>query len=107
MNQRKNNAFGIVALIILSFCFFANLSLFIPMFVEQIKTGFGYGTDIEMGSLIVWLFNGLSLVPLSVGIVFTIISIVKLDYKWKIATNISLILLTIIEMALTTIFMFI
>lgn len=53
MNRRKNNVFGIVALITLSFCFFANLSLFIPMFVEQIKTGFGYGTDIEMGSLIV------------------------------------------------------
>ena len=77
------------------------------MLAEQIKTGFGNGTNIEMGTLVVWLFNGLSLVPLSIGVVLTIISIVKLDCKWKIIINISLIVLTIIEMILTTVFMFI
>ena len=107
MKEHKNNVFGIVALIVLSFSFLANLALFIPMLAEQIKTGFGHGTNIEMGALVVWLFNGLSLVPFSIGVGFTIISIVKLDYKWKTIVNISLIVLTIIEMVLTTIFMFI
>ena len=107
MKERKNNVFGIVALIILSFCFLANLALFIPMLSERIKTGFGNGTNIEMGALIVWLFNGLSLVPLFVGTIFTIISIIKHDCKWRIITNVSLSLLTIIEMILTTVFMFI
>ena len=107
MKERKNNVFGLISLIIGSICFFVNLGLFLPMLSEQIKTGFGAGTDIEMGALIVWLINGITIIPLIICVVFTVISVIKSDYKWKIITNISLIALTVVMMVLTTVFMFI
>lgn len=107
MKERKNNVFGLISLIIGSICFFVNLGLFLPMLSEQIKTGFGHGTDIEMGALIVWLINGITIIPLIICVVFTVISVIKSDYKWKIITNISLIALTVVMMVLTTVFMFI
>ena len=107
MKERKNNVFGLISLIIGSICFFVNLVLFLPMLSEQIKTGFGAGTNIEMGALIVWLINGITIIPLIICVVFTVISVIKSDYKWKIITNISLIALTVVMMVLTTVFMFI
>ena len=105
MIERKNNVFGIIALAISTICFLVNLAFFLPMLVEQVRIG--EGTLIEMGALAVWLLNGLTIVPLIVSLIFTIISITKKDYLWKIIANILLISLTVIEMVLTTVFMFI
>ncbi|MBO7078789.1 MAG: hypothetical protein J6W64_03155 [Bacilli bacterium] len=45
--------------------------------------------------------------PLLVALVLTIISIVKKDYKWRIISNYSLIVISIAMIVLTTLFMFI
>ena len=45
--------------------------------------------------------------PLLVALVLTIISIVKKDYKWRIISNYSLIVISIAMIVITTLFMFI
>lgn len=100
--MKKNNNFWAIALIINIPVFAINLFLFTPMLVEQIKMG--KGTMIEMGALIVWLINIVTLIPLIIGIIFTFLSISK-DYKWRTILNFSLICLSIIMMVLTTLFM--
>ena len=100
--MKKNNNFWAIALIINNPVFAINLFLFIPMLVEQIKMG--KGTMIEMGALIVWLINLITIVPLIIGIIFSFLSISK-NYKWRTIANFSLIILSILMMFLTTLFM--
>ena len=98
--MKKN--YWAIALLINVPIFMINLFLFIPMLVEQIKMG--KGTMIEMGALIVWLINIVTLIPLIIGIIFSFLSISK-NYKWRTIANFSLICLSIIMMVLTTLFM--
>ena len=105
MNERKSNSFGVIAFIINILIFLINLFMFLPMLVEQIKIG--KGTNIELAALWIWLIDIMIIAPLLVALVLTIISIVKKDYKWRIISNYSLIVISIAMIVLTTLFMFI
>ncbi len=105
MNEKKSNSFGIIAFIINIPVFLINLFLFFPMLIEQIKIG--KGTNIELGALWIWLIDIMIIAPLLVALVLTIISTIKRDYKWRIISNYSLVVISIIMIVLTTLFMFI
>jgi hypothetical protein len=103
MNEKKSNLFGIIAFIINIPVFLINLFLFLPLLVEQIKIG--KGTNIELGALWIWLIDIMIIAPLIVGLVLTIISTIKRDYKWRIISNYFLIIISITMIVLTTLFM--
>lgn len=105
MNEKKSNSFGVIAFIINILIFLINLFMFLPMLVEQIKIG--KGTNIELAALWIWLIDIMIIAPLLVALVLIIISIVKKDYKWRIISNYSLIVISIAMIVLTTLFMFI
>lgn len=105
MNKKKSNSFGVIAFIINILIFLIILFMFLPMLVKQIKIG--KGTNIELAALWIWLIDIMIIAPLLVALVLTIISIVKKDYKWRIISNYSLIVISIAMIVLTTLFMFI
>lgn len=79
---------------------------FLPMFSEQIKTGWGYGTNIEMGALILWLLQGISLVPIALAAVFIVLAIVNKDHHWKIVLSGAFLAGTVLSIALSNLFLF-
>ena len=101
MIERKDYRLGTIAAIINVPIFLINLFMFLPMLAEQIELG--KDTRIEMGALIIWFINILTIFPLIAAIILSVISIAK-DYKWKIALNFVLSGLSILMMILTTIF---
>ena len=100
MNEKKSSS-GLIALMLNVPIFLINLIMFLPMLKEQIVLG--KGTMLEMGTLIVWFINILTIIPLIVISILTAISITK-DFKWRIILNFSLIGLSILMMILTNVF---
>ncbi len=100
--EKKSNLAGIIAIALSSLCFIAIFLLFLPILCEKIKIGFGFGTRIEMLGLTVWSVN-----ILTVPFILAIISAVERDAKWKTVLSFSLIAFTIVEIFLSTLFMFI
>ena len=76
------------------------------MLLEQIKTGWGGGTNIEMGTTAMWLIQAITLIPWLASFVLIIVSVLHNDLKSKIITNIVLISLTILFIVLADLFMF-
>ncbi len=105
--EKKSSLAGIIAIALSSLCFIANFLLFLPILCEKIKTGFGFGTRIEMLGLTVWSVNILTVPFILVSVILAIISAVEKDAKWKTVLSFSLIAFTIVEIFLSTLFMFI
>ncbi len=105
--EKKSNLAGIIAIALSLLCFIANFLLFLPILCEKIKTGFGFGTRIEMLGLTVWSVNILTVPFILVSVILAIISAVEKDAKLKPVLSFSLIAFTIVEIFLSTLFMFI
>lgn len=105
--EKKSSLAGIIAIALSLLCFIANFLLFLPILCEKIKTGFGFGTHIEMLGLTVWSVNILTVPFILVSLILAIISAVEKDAKWKTVLSFSLIAFTIVEIFLSTLFMFI
>ena len=73
------------------------------MLVEQIRIG--PGTMLEMGAILVWMFEIMCFFPFTVSVFFTIVSIFKRDYIPKIVINIVQIVLFITLNVLANIWM--
>lgn len=71
----KCSAFGAAINVVTVIANLVHLPFTLLLVFEQIKTGWGYGTDIEMFALYPWLIEFLSLPVLIAGIVFLILSI--------------------------------
>ena len=103
--KRRNCVFGIISLIIISVLnLLFTIPLFITMLSEQIRIG--QGTNLDIAALAVWIFEGLCLVPFTICIVFTIVSIVRRDYLPKIIINIFQIVLYLVLHILSNIWIF-
>lgn len=100
--NKKGNTIGLIAFIVNYVIFFINLCIFIPMLIEQIRTG--AGTNLELGVLYIWLIVVAMSTPLLVSSILTIISIAKKDCRWRVICNIIFVVLSITMMTLTTIF---
>ena len=103
--KRSNCVFGIISLIIISILnLLFTLPLFTTMVSEQIRIG--QGTNLDIGAIAVWIFEGLCFVPFTACIVFTIISIARRDYLPKIIINIFQIVLYLVLHILSNICIF-
>ena len=106
MKKRFNCPLGLIAIILLAnLNTFVSLPLFIIMLIEQIRIG--VGTNLEMGSLIVWTVQAMCLFPFTVSLFFFVVSIFKKDYWHKIIINAALIAIFIVLNVLTIVWMFI
>ena len=71
---------------------------------EQIKTGWGYGTNIELGVLYPWITEILCAPILIAGIVYLILAISRKPRKALLIPNIILFVLLVMQYALTNLF---
>lgn len=93
--MEKNSAFGITSLVIISTLnSFFTIPFFLSMLIEQIRLG--TGTNLEMGAIVVWFFEAALLIPFTLCIVFTILSIEKKDDQSIIVVNLVQIVLYIV-----------
>ena len=105
MQKRRNCVFGIISLVIISILnLLFTLPLFMTMLSEQIRIG--YGTNLDIAAIAVWILEGLCIVPLIICAIFTVISIVKRDYLPKIIINIVQIVLYIVLHILSNVWIF-
>ena len=105
MKPRFNCVLGLISIILLSIL---NMVLTIPLFIimlfDQIK--YGAGTMLEMGTLIIWMFEIMCLFPFTLSIFFFVVSLFKRDYWHKIIINIIQITLFVVLNVLSNIWMF-
>lgn len=80
------------------------LLIFLPLLVEQIKTGWGYPTNLEMGVLILWLFEFILCIYFLGSIAYFFYRWIKTHWSKEIFLSLSLILIFIVQLILTNIF---
>ena len=78
----------------------------LPVFIEQIQTGWGFGTRYEMMVLLFWMIH-LCTAPLVLfGLVNCIWNVVKRNTHWLFALNASLLAAALTSVALSVLFAF-
>ena len=73
---------------------------------EQIETGWGYGTNMEMAVLYPWFCELLSIPVILAGIVFLVMSIWKKSEKWLFVLCAALFICEFLQIAVTNLFIF-
>lgn len=102
--KRRNSLCGILALIFSTLLNLIHFPLFVVAFIEQIQTGWGYGTDLEMGVLFWWLAEYVMIIPLLTSAGLFVASMVKRDYKAKIVINAALLALCVFQIVISNLF---
>lgn len=77
--------------------------MFIPILIDIIKYRH---SQMELGILIMWLFDFILIIALIIALSLTVISVIKKDYKWRIICNSVFMGLSIILMILSTVLVF-
>ena len=105
MEKRFNCPLGLIAIVLLSILnTFLTLPLFTVMLIEQIK--YGTGTNLEMGAILIWMFEAMCFFPFTVAVFFFVVSIFKRDYWHKIIINAIQITIFVILNVLANIWIF-
>lgn len=104
MSKRVNSVCSIVSLIVAGLINLVHFPLFVIASAEQIQTGWGYGTNFEMGVLYWWIAEFLMIIPLLVTAALFVVSLVKRDYRTKILFNAVLFVLFVLQVVVTNIF---
>lgn len=105
--MNKNNRmvnFGTVVAVLLSGVNVLHLLWTVWLTVEQIETGFGYGTDMEMLALLPWMTELLCSPVLIVGMVYLVLSIFYRHRKGLVMINTALFAAAVIQYALVNLF---
>lgn len=103
---KKMRVFATLLLVALSWVNLLHLLWTVWLTVEQTKTGWGYGTDMEMLALLPWMTELLSAPVLLAGVVYGIISIFFRHEKRLMVTNALLFALAAAQIGLTNLFLF-
>ncbi len=83
-----------------------NCAAMLPVFIEQIETGWGFGTRYEMMVLLFWMLH-LCTAPLVLfGLFNCIWDVVKRNTHWLFALNASLLGATLASVMLSIVFAF-
>lgn len=105
-SSRRNSVFGTISIIIASVMLVLFvLPFFVTMLNEQIRIG--EGTSLDIAAIAIWIIEALLVVPYTMCIVFTILSMIKKDKIAKIVINISILSLSFIMLLLANLWMFI
>lgn len=100
------NVFGVLASILLLIANLLHIFWTGCLGFEQIETGWGYGTNMEMGVLYPWFCELLSAPAFLAGIVFLIMNIWKRSEKWVTVFTGSVVVCYILQVLLTNLFIF-
>lgn len=73
---------------------------------EQIKTGWGGGTGLEMMALALWMLEALCLPVLGLGIVYFILGFFRKQKKKMLVSNILLFAALVAQIVMTNLFLF-
>lgn len=104
--RKPNRNFGAVACILGVIGLIVNGLIFLALFTEQIKTGWGAGTRYEMLTLLFWLAEILTLPLLLTEIVDILYEIFKKNSKQMLIANAIILAVNILFIALTNVFIF-
>jgi hypothetical protein len=103
--MKKISVCGVVAVTVLAIGNALHLPFSIWLFSEQAQTGFGFGTNIGMGALIVWLAEFICIPFALAGITLFIISIIRQARVPITVANAVLLSLLLLQISLTNLFM--
>ena len=98
------NIFSIIMIVLLILVNLAPLIWTFWLVCEQIKTGFGFGTNMEIGVLYPWITEILCSPVLISAIVYLIISIFKRPNKSLLISNIALFSTILLQYIITNLF---
>ena len=101
--MKENNAvtiYGVVTIYLLFIANLLNIIWTIWLTIEQIKTGWGYGTNLEIGVLWPWTTELLCIPLIIVGIVYFIIHFFNYSYKKIYIVNVVLFSILLLEFQL-------
>lgn len=104
--KNKRSDLGMIPLIILTISNIIHLPLTFSIVFEQIQTGFGYGTNFELGVLYYWIVEIILIIPLIVALIFLILMYVKKIPNQEIINRIYLFLLIFLQIGLSNLFIF-
>ena len=104
MQNEKTAIFGYINIFLMAIVNFANIFWTLWLTIEQLATGWGFPTYLEMGVLWPWIFETLSLPFIILCLVFLILSIFKKPKKWIVVTNAILFILAVLQIGLTNLF---
>ena len=106
MPNEKANIFGGIIITPMLLVNIANAFWTLWLTIEQIATGWGFSTNLELGVLYPWMFQAISLPFIILSLIFLILSFFKKANKWILITNIVLFALAFFQIVLTNIFIF-
>ena len=105
MKKKKTcNVFGIILIVALSWANLLHILWTVWLTLEQIKTGWGGGTGLEMLFLAPWLIEVLSFPALVAEIFYLVLSARWETVRGVKITNIILFAMMVIQIALTHLF---
>lgn len=96
--------YGIIVIYLLSIGNLLHLFWTIWLTIEQIKTGWLYGTNLELGVLFPWLVELLCSPLLIAGIVYFVLHMLKPSNKNICIANIALFSLLVLQFFITNLF---
>ncbi len=97
--------FGILSCVFLSIANLMNLHWTYYFVEEQIRTGWGYSTELGLGIIVVIIFEFISLVPLLLGLIAFLVQVIKKNRKVLMYTNIGQTVFFLVQLALAHVFM--
>lgn len=101
------NIFGSITAVFLTIANLIHLLFTISMTNEQISTGFGYGTDIELAVLFIWMFEAVFIPIIIASVVFLCLNVIKKSVRMLFWTNVALLGILIMQYIITNLFLFI
>lgn len=99
--------FGGITIFMLSVANIVHLPLSVSIFIEQMQTGFGYGSNVELGALVIWLCELVILPALICGAVFLILHTKRKTSPMYFATSAVLLSLLSVQYIITNVFLFV
>ena len=106
MKKQNENAFGIITCIMLSIINIGNLIWTIALGIEQVQTGWGYGTHFELAILIPWMVQILCLPGILLGIVYVLFAYFRTYRRPMRIVNLVLLLVILLQYGLVHLFIF-
>ena len=106
LQEKKINAFDVIACVLNSVAFFVNFWVFFPILKEQIETGWGFSTRFEMLVLLFWMVQIMTVPLLLVGLVNIIYTLIKDNTHSLFVANAVILGATVLCIVLSVVFEF-
>ena len=96
--------FGIIMIVVLSMANLVNVPTTIHLVLEQIKMGWGYGTNMDIAVLWPWMLEILCAPVVIAGAVYFVVSILKKNSGAILIANVVLYVFLVLQYIITNLF---